>query len=902
MEFRILGPLEVVDDGNVVAVPGGKPRALLAALALAPGEAVSADRLIDELWGEEPPETAANALQVHVSQLRKALGSDVVRRRPPGYELAVAPESVDVVRFERAVADARRAEPAAAARLLQDALDLWRGDPEVDRMRLEELRLSALESRIDADLALGKHAELVGELEALVAEHPLRERPRAQLMLALYRAGRQAEALEVYRATRAALVDELGIEPSPALQKLERAILDHEPELDAPEAAREHRLQLPSPPTPLVGRGRELEEALELVRRPDVRLVAFTGPGGIGKTRLALEVAHRFAPEMQDGATFVPLSGVTDPALIPSAIAQALALRPRADEPTEDALTAFLSQRRVLLLVDNFEQLVEGAPILSQLLAAAPGLKLLVTSRAVLRLTGEHELAVPPLDAAVELFRARARSVPETEANDNAIRDICARLEGLPLAIELAAARVRLLPPPELLRRLESRLDVLTAGPRDAPERQRTMRAAIEWSYRLLEPDEQLLFARLAVFVRGAELDAIESVCGDIATLDALASLVDKSLLRQHGTERPRFSMLEVIRDFALEQLRAMGEGEALRRRHAQYFVELGDEAEVPLLGPEQREWLDRLEAEHPNFRAAIANALEAGDAATAVGLAAGLRRFWFVHGHSEEGLRTLETVLAVPGEVPPLARNKALNGAAMLASDRGDYAAARRFLEDSLALAEELGDPHRIGVALSNLGNIALYEERWDDACKLYEESIPLHRSAGAIRDVAISLENLGIAKAAAGDSDAGVALLEEAIDLAKSSEAPHQRASASVDLVWILLERGELDRAAELLADAYAIFVDLVDRAKTADCVECYAALALARERAEESARLLGAAAALRHSIGSVRSPDQERHVERIRIAAAEALGAEAFDADYAAGRELDAAAAVRLVDTLV
>src|SRR5438093_2645956 len=263
-----MGAEGVLGEG-VARVPVGARRA-----------ADVAERRSDELWGEKPPETAANALQVHVSQLRKALGSDVVRRRPPGYELAVEPEAVDLVRFERSVADARTAEPAAAARLLREALDLWRGDPEVDRARLDELRLSALEARIDADLALGKHGELVAELEALVAEHPLREHLRAQLMLALYRDGRQADALEVYRATRAALVDELGIEPSPALQKLERAILDQEPELEAPETRREQRLQLPSPPTPLVGRGRELEEAVELVRRPDVRLVSFTGAGG----------------------------------------------------------------------------------------------------------------------------------------------------------------------------------------------------------------------------------------------------------------------------------------------------------------------------------------------------------------------------------------------------------------------------------------------------------------------------------------------------------------------------------------------------------------------------------------------------------------------------------------------
>src|SRR5713226_4258282 len=245
MEFRILGPLEVVDDGDVLSVPGGKPRALLAALALSPGEAVSADRLIDVLWGEEPPETAANALQVHVSQLRKALGSDVVRRRPPGYELAVAPEAVDLVRFERSVADARTAEPPAAARLLREALDLWRGDPEVDRARLDELRLSALEARIDADLALGKNAELVPELEALVAEHPLRERLRAQLMLALYRAGRQADASNLYYRTRKRLVDELGMEPGPQLQSLLREIVRQESSLEVRTALETRPIQRP---------------------------------------------------------------------------------------------------------------------------------------------------------------------------------------------------------------------------------------------------------------------------------------------------------------------------------------------------------------------------------------------------------------------------------------------------------------------------------------------------------------------------------------------------------------------------------------------------------------------------------------------------------------------------------
>jgi predicted ATPase/DNA-binding SARP family transcriptional activator len=873
---------------------------LLATLCLAPGEAVSTERLIDELWGEEPPETAANALQVHVSQLRKTLGGEVVRRRAPGYELAIAPESVDLVRFERLVAEAREAEPAIAGRLLRDALALWRGDPEVDRVRLEELRLSALEARVEADLALGRQADLVPELEALVAEHPLRERLRGQLMLALYRAGRQADALDVYRATRAALVEELGIDPSPALQRLERAILEQDPELEAPQGPQldQRLVRLPAPPSPLIGRERELAEAVELVSGDDVRLVTFTGPGGIGKTRLALEVARVLAEELPGGCAFVPLAGVTDPALIASAIARALDLRLRPGDSAEEELAAFLAPRHLLLLVDNFEQLLDGAPLLSRLLAAAPGLKALATSRALLRLAGEHELPVPPLEAAEELFRARARDLPDTEANADAIRDICARLEGLPLAIELAAARVRLLPPPELLRRLESRLDVLTAGPRDAPERQRTMRAAIEWSYRLLGPEEQLLFARLGVFVRGAELEAIERVCGDVATLDALASLVDKSLLRQYGTERPRFAMLEVLREFALEQLRAMGEEQALRGRHAQYFVELVESAEVPLTGPDQRRWLERLETEHPNLRAAIASAQEADDGVTAIRLAAGLRRFWYVHGHSEEGLRVFGLVLAGSADAPPLTRNKALNGAAMLASERGDYGAARRFLEESLALAEALGDAHRTGVAYSNLGNLALYEERWGEARRLYERALGLYRGVSP-RDEAIALQNLGLATAGSGEIDDATALLEQAITLGRGSGALREAAAASVDLAWIEIDRDELDRARELLGQARATFVQLADRTKIADCIEVYAGLAHARRRPDAAARLLGAADALRDSVGSVRQPDQDRWVQRLSAALADSLGADGLEAAQGAGRTVGLDEALALVE---
>ena len=588
------------------------------------------------------------------------------------------------------------------------------------------------------------------------------------------------------------------------------------------------------------------------------------------------------------------LAGVADPALIASAIARALELRLRPGDSAEEELSAALADRELLLLVDNFEQLLDGAPVLSRLLVAAPRLKLLVTSRALLRLAGEHEFQVPPLDAADELFRARAQGLQAGGANEEAIREICARLEGLPLAIELAAARVRLLPPPELLRRLESRLNVLTAGRRDAPERQRTMRGAIDWSYRLLDPDEQLLFARLGIFVRGAELEAVERVCGDVATLDALESLVDKSLLRQSGTDRPRFTMLEVLREFALEQLHPLGEYDALRRRHGEYFVELVEAAEDPLTGPDQRAWLERLEAEHANLRAAISRAREAGDGEAAVRLAAGLRRFWFVHGHAEEGLRTFEAVLELPGDVAPIARNKALNGAAMLAAERGDYAAARRFLELSVELAEELGDPHRIGVATSNLGNLALYEERWEEAERLYERAIELHRGISP-RDQGIALENLGLAVAGAGDLERAAGLLTDAVAVGERTGSLREAASARVALAWVSMERGDTEHAHELLAIAHRTFVELADRGKTAECIEAHAGVAAAEGRAEEAARLLGAADALRESVGSVRQPDQDRWVRRLTARLTVSL--DDFEAAHAAGRATASAQAEAL-----
>src|SRR5581483_6641662 len=447
--------------------------------------------------------------------------------------------------------------------------------------RLEELRLTALELRYDAELACGRHDAVVAELEALTAEHPYRERFLHQRVLALYRCGRQAEALEVYRDARRVLADELGLEPGPALQELERAILRQEPSLEAPAAPTRSTRPLPVPATPLVGRRLELAAVAALFRDEGARLVTLTGTGGTGKTRLALAVAASLEPELRDGALFVSLAPVTDPELLVDTIAEALDVREGTTRSLAEGVTEHLRDRRMLLVLDNFEQLLAAAPFVADLLAAAPRLWILATSRAQLRLAAEREYPVPPFDTpdadvpfealvkadALRLYAARAQAVePAFEldpANAAEVARVCSRLDGLPLAIELAAARAKLLAPAEILERLEREPNLLPSGPRDAPARQQTLAATIRWSYDLLGPDERVAFARLGVFVGGCTLEAAEGVCD--VTLETLSALVDNNLLRRRNG---RFMMLETVRHFAVECLEESGADE-LRRRHA---------------------------------------------------------------------------------------------------------------------------------------------------------------------------------------------------------------------------------------------------------------------------------------------------------------------------------------------
>ena len=568
MEVRFFGEFEAVEGGVPVPVRGAKQRTVLALLALHRGKPVSADLLIDALWGDGQVANPANALQAQIGQLRRTLGATAIVTSDAGYALDIGPDDVDAARFEQLVAKGRRlleeGEMALASTALGEALQLRRGEPltefayagfaDAERAHLADLTLVAIETRAEADLALGRHGELVGELEALCREHPLRERLWELLMLALYRACRQAEALRAYTDVRGRLVGELGIDPGPALRELEARILAQDPSLGAagpagPTAvpARMATGNLREPLSSFVGRSAELGELSEAVRSS--RLVTLIGPGGVGKTRLAVEAAAALREEHRDGAWLVEFASVTEPDGVAPAVAGALGaavaglVGPPSPDSTVELIVRFLAGRSLVVVFDNCEHVIGQAAALAETLAGTvPGLRLIATSREPLGVPGEVLVPVGPLalSAAVELFVDRARAVRPGFTADGHTRpvidDICRRLDGLPLAVELAAARLRSLTLATLAERLDDRFRLLTVGARTALPRQQTLRAVVDWSYDLLFEDERRLFARLSVFTGGCDLDAAEAVCADDQVpageiLDVLSRLVDKSLV-----------------------------------------------------------------------------------------------------------------------------------------------------------------------------------------------------------------------------------------------------------------------------------------------------------------------------------------------------------------------------------
>ena len=711
MRFAVLGQLAVsTEDGRPVRIPEAKVRTLLAVLLLPAGQPVPVPRLLDDLWGAELPGNPTNTLQTKVSQLRKALedaepgGRRLVVREAGGYALRVEPGSVDADRFRSLVDGARAAaDPTAKIALFADALALWRGPALAEFTdepfaaaavrRLEEERLVAVEEQAEARLRLGQYGELTARLSQFVARHPLRERLRGAYARALYGAGRPSEALDTLAELGRRLAEEQGLELGPELAALRQAMLTQDPSLGAAEVPRP-RGNLPAPLIELVGRAEVVRHTGDTLAGG--RLVTLTGPGGVGKTALAVASARRLVDRFPDGMWLVELAevGAGDGAVVvEQAVVAVLGIQERAPgtraDPA-DRLVSFLAGKRVLLVLDNCEHVVTASAELSaRLLSGAEGVRILATSREALGITGEVLIEVSPLDlppdvssnapsevppavpagaalaavtssSAVRLFAARASAAAPgfvvDERNAATVAAICARLDGIPLALELAAARVRVLGPAQLLSRLDDRFDLLTTGHRDAPARQRTLRGMIDWSWRLLGPTEQAVLRRLAVHRGGCTLEAVEQVCAGAgvaagAVLDALTRLVDRSLVvavADPATGLRRYRLLESIAAYCLGRLREAGELESIRRAHLRYYLDLAECAGARLRGPEQREWLGRLDAERANLRRAGRTAAEQGHAELACRLVNAQGWYWFLRGQLVEAERAIAAAQAV--------------------------------------------------------------------------------------------------------------------------------------------------------------------------------------------------------------------------------------------------------------
>ncbi|MFI5778761.1 BTAD domain-containing putative transcriptional regulator [Nocardia sp. NPDC051570] len=693
VQIGMLGPLEIrADDGGSIEVAGVRLRALLIALALEPGRVVPKATLVDWIWGERPPADAANALQALVSRLRRALPDGSLDGQVGGYRLTVSPRAVDAVRFEQLLDQARGGDDAHRAPLLRAALELWRGAPmrdvevrdsaAVDAViaRLEGLRLAAMEDLYEAEIRLGRGPELITELTELVARNPVRERLIAALMRALGAAGRGSEALTVYQRAREALGETLGVDPAPELSDLHVALLRGEAGARDNDRTTNLRAEL----TRFVGTYADVAAVRELIA--DHRLTTLTGPGGSGKTRLATETARTMLDDLPDGAWLVELGSVgasgdvAQSALAAFGLRDALLGGAHNAEPM-DRFIAAIRERETLLILDNCEHVIESAAAFAhRVLGECRRLRILATSREPLGITGEalwrvEPLALPAANAgpdeiesspAVALLRDRAGAVRKDLAADvrtlATMARVCRALDGIPLAIELAAARLRTMSLDQLANRLDDRFRLLTGGSRTALPRHRTLRAVVDWSWELLTDAERMVLRRLAVFSGGASLEAAEQVCADDAVrpgevLDLLTALTEKSLLRTTGDDGPRYRMLDTIEQYARDRLVESGESDRARRAHLAYFTGLADTADPHLRRAEQLEWLATLGAEHDNIAVAMRGALAAGDATEALRLAAAAGWYWWLGGHKTEGLELITAAAEASGEVDDATR-----------------------------------------------------------------------------------------------------------------------------------------------------------------------------------------------------------------------------------------------------
>jgi predicted ATPase len=921
VEFRVLGTLEVLVAGKPVRLGGPRPRAVLATLIVHVRKPVSATHLIDQVWGSQPPATAMASLQMHVSALRKVLGDRLVTTNS-GYQLNAAQDELDSSRFVAIIDAVRPVLAERATRAIADlaaALAMWRGEPftgtpagsdvAAARLRLSELRLSAMEDRLEAELGLGRHAEVVAELAELVVRNPLRERLARLLLLALYRCGRVSDAQAAYQRLRAHLDSELGLEPSAEIVSLARAIDRRDPTLNPPTL-------VPAPASRFIGRRREVERLA--AQLGSTRLLTLTGPGGSGKTRLALELARDTAIDHPDGVYVIELASSPVGGSVVDRIADALtsrtlahrprggltkSVRPRAEEPLITTLANHLRGRRALIVLDNCEHVIaKAAAVAAELLANCTGLRILATSREPLGVAGEEVWPLAGLSVPAENERAATAITTESlrllADRGQAVRagftisgrdvEVASRLvrglDGLPLAIELAAAQLRTRALTELTNQLEthygSQLAFADRRNRTLPDRHQTMRAAIDWSYQLLAEDEQALFRVISVFAGGATRDAIEALATRDDVDELLTRLVDQSVLvadvRPEGT---RYRMLELIRAYATERLVEAGEATRTRERHASWCVALARSA-ATYGGVDHTEKVAQLAVEEANLRAALEWSLGEGDAPSrALEIASPLWWYWWARGLMTEGRDWLRRALAASDPAPSQLRGQALRAAAALTRNSGDYREARELGEECLTVFESLASVAGSINALGGLCVTTIAEQDFAAALRYGERTRDLAEAAGDRLRHASALNNIGLALRCLGRLDEAEQTFNAALEGWRAVDEWRGEAATIGNLGVLARRSGDPVRSRRLIMDSLRGYHDLDLAEGMLDALDALACLAVAANDPVTALRLLTVSGRERERLGAVLFvQDEVTDRKATLLAAVSALGEQA------------------------
>lgn len=892
-QFRVLGPVEVAGGDGPIDLGSPRQQTVLALLLAHPNRVVSTDRLILEVWGETASDKAKHSLQTYISNLRRVLGG-VIETRRPGYLIHIDPHQLDSLAFEQAGPE--------------DALKLWRGEPfagltdaspmlQAEAGRLSELRLSLLEARLEENLAAGQHDTIVGELEQLTVQYPLRERFWSFLMLALYRSGRQSEALRAYRDARKTLGEQLGIEPSLELQELEERILLHDRELTwEPERGPQHNL--PTQISSFVGRESQLIEVSKLLE--ESRLVTVTGPGGSGKTRLALEVAQSLLDRFRDGVWLIPLAALSDGALIATEMLGFIGLDSPVQRDHLEALTDQLAERESLLIIDNCEHVLqEAAQVVNRVLRADPQVKVLTTSRELLGVTGEVAWPIPPMELpeddmnssevasaeAVRLFAERAMAVDLKfaidDTNAQTVASICRRLDGLPLAIELAAARTRAFHIGEIDRRLQDRFALLTGGDPTALQRHQTLLGTVEWSYELMNPPQQELYQRLSVFAGGFTLEAAESVGASEGipssqVADLLSDLVTQSLVAaEQTTFGARYRMLETIRVHGLAKQDETNRAGSAFSALMKWAGQVADEASQRLEGPDQAEGIGRLQIEHDNIRTSLAWALD-NDPGAGLAVIIPMTQFWWIdpgfdrHGyekstsHLRAGAEWARQMLEAAGDSPPVElRAGALIAHGLLQIRLGGFEGATASLEEAENLIRPVGNPLMEGRAALYRGVSSWSMVPWSETILLFERALELSTEAGHQQGVLFATLMMGWSLVLSGtDVERGLGFVGRFDSAAQQTQIPNLLAHAADTkaLFDLVLDR-DRDQVPGLLAEAIREFRSIGHPGCMTHALHAVALHHAKQGDMERAAHVLGCAEAVTDRLAIVVAPYEDR-----------------------------------------